>query len=272
MSLIDAPRDVVFVHGVQWVRDAQLKGYSQPLQDLMQNQAPSVYFRYHEVLWSDVVEVDEQKILAGQGVIRDILTANYASAVFDLFSLIGQKAGFRLPSAQETFAMQLPKLIASKGGFVEKALSAILDIVFYFSPRYGPSVRARVRETIDAIKQSNGLPPVLFGHSLGSVILLDIIREDLSKNAPYVGGFVSAGSPIGLFQPNEDNAQFNSFDWVNCYDADDLVGFWNPLLRKGYVTVMDQRIDTHEFPFYSHIKYWTNSIVARELVDMSLTV
>jgi hypothetical protein len=30
MALIDAPRDVVFVHGVQWQRDFELKGYSRP--------------------------------------------------------------------------------------------------------------------------------------------------------------------------------------------------------------------------------------------------
>jgi hypothetical protein len=68
-----------------------------------------------------------------------------------------------------------------------------------------------------------------------------------------------------------DSADFAAFDWVNLYDTDDLVGFWNPLRRKGYSSVMDQRIDTHEFPFYSHVKYWTNSLVARELVDQTLT-
>jgi hypothetical protein len=269
MPLIDAPRDVVFVHGVQWVRDAALKGYSQPLQDLMQNQAPGVRFRFHEVLWSDVVEVDEQKMLAGEGLIKDILTGSYLDALFELLKLIGQKTEFTLKSKDEAFSTKLPNLIQGKGGFINKALSAILDLAFYFSAAYGPPVREKVRQTINSI--TPGLPPVLFGHSLGSVILLDIIREDAAKNALSVGGFVTAGSPIGLFQPGQDDPKFSSFDWVNCYDTDDLVGFWNPLRRKGYTSVMDQRIDTHEFPFYSHVKYWTNSFVARELVDMSLT-
>ena len=267
MALIDAPRDVVFVHGVQWQRDFELKGYSRPTQDLMQNQAPTIRFRFHEVLWSDVVEVDERKLLGGVGVIDDLLTGDLAGAVFDLFKLIGQRTDFKLKSRTEAFKTPLPKLIAAKGGFIGNALSAILDIVFYFSPTYGPRVRAKVRETLDPLR--GGLPPVLFGHSLGSVIILDIIREDL-PNA-QVGGFVSAGSPIGLFQADMDSTDFAVFDWVNFYDTDDLVGFWNPLRRKGYSSVMDQRIDTHEFPFYSHVKYWTNSLVARELVDQTLT-
>lgn len=269
MARIEAPRDVVFVHGVQWVRDFQLKGYSRPLQELMENQAPSVSFRFHEVLWSDVVERDEQKLLSGIGLMEDLLTGDYRSALFTLFSLIGQRTDFALASDEEAFRTPLPNLIAAKGGFIAKALSAILDIVFYFSPTYGPRIRAKVRETLTPLE--GGPPPILFGHSLGSVILLDIIREDLAADSRRAGGFISAGSPIGLFQPDRDASGFSSFDWVNFYDTDDLVGFWNPLRRKGYATVMDQRIDTHEFPFYSHVKYWTNSFLARELVDMSLT-
>jgi len=56
VALIDAPRAVVFVHGVQWQRDYELKGYSRPTQDFMQNQAPTVRFRFYEVLWSDVMQ------------------------------------------------------------------------------------------------------------------------------------------------------------------------------------------------------------------------
>jgi len=267
VALIDAPRDVVFVHGVQWQRDYELKGYSRPTHDLMQNQAPTVRFRFHEVLWSDVVEVDERRLLAGVGVIADLLTGNLRGAIFDLFALIGRRTNFTLQSPSEAFETPLPQLIAAKGGFIQNALSAILDLVFYFSDTYGPRVRAKVRETLDPLQ--GGLPPVLFGHSLGSVIILDIIREAIPN--VHAGGFVSAGSPIGLFQPSMDRPEFGALDWVNCYDTDDIVGFWNPLRRMGYATVMDQRIDTHELPFYSHVKYWTNSFVARELVDKSLT-
>ncbi len=148
MALIDAPRDVVFVHGVQWQRDYELKGYSRATQDLMQNQAPTIRFRFHEVLWSDVVEVDERKLLGGVGVIDDLLTGDLAGSAFDLFKLIGQRTDFKLKSRAEAFKTPLPKLIAVKGGFIGNALSAILDIVFYFSPTYGPRVRAKVRETL----------------------------------------------------------------------------------------------------------------------------
>lgn len=270
MALVDAPRDAIFVHGVQWERDFQLKGYSRPTQDLMRNQAPSVNFRFHEVLWSDVVEEDEQRLIQGAGVIADVLTGDYADAVFRVFKLIGQRTDFDLQSPDAAFKTPLPALIAGKGGFIEKALSAVLDIVFYFSDAYGPAVRGKVREAMDtALRGGDRLPPILFGHSLGSVIVLDLIREGLPD--VRAGGFVSAGSPIGLFQPNQDRPEFAGLDWINFYDTDDLVGFWNPLRRCGYAHVADQRIDTHEFPFYSHVKYWTNAALARELVDKCLT-
>ncbi len=272
MPVIDAPRSVVFVHGVQWVRDTELKGYSRPLQDLIQNQAPSVRFRFHEVLWSDVVEEDEQKLLAGIGLLEDLLGGKPQQAVFDIFALIGQRTDFSLTSPAETFGTSLPKLIEQKkdSSFITKALSAVLDLAFYFSDHYGLLVRQKVRETLDLLTDEP--PPILFGHSLGSVILLDILREDIRDKRLHTGGFVSAGSPIGLFQPKRDIPASAGLEWVNFYDADDLVGFWNPLRRQGYKTVMDQRVDTHEFPFYSHVKYWTNAFVAGELADMSLTI
>lgn len=270
IGLIDAPRDVVFVHGVQWERDYQLKGYSRPTQDLMRNQAPTINFRFHEVLWSDVVERDEALIIGGAGVIADILSGNYVGAVFDLFKLIGQRTDFQLASQDEAFRTPLPALIGGKGGFMAKALSAVLDIAFYFSDHYGPLIRAKVRETLGPLR--GGPAPILLGHSLGSVILLDILREDLDRGELHCGGFVSAGSPIGLFYPDRDRPDFAPLDWVNFYDTDDLVTFWNPLRKRGYATVTDQRIDTHELPFYSHVKYWTNSVMARELVDKCLTV
>lgn len=269
-GLIDAPRDVIFVHGVQWERDYQLRGYSRPTQDLMRNQAPTVNFRFHEVLWSDVVERDEELLIGGAGVIADILSGNYVGAVFDLFKLIGQRTDFQLTSQEEAFRTPLPALISGKGGFMEKALSAVLDIAFYYSDSYGPRIRAKVRETLDPLR---GEPaPILFGHSLGSVILLDILREDIERGDLHCGGFVSAGSPIGLFDPDRDRPEFSRLDWVNFYDTDDLVTFWNPLRKRGYLSVSDQRIDTHELPFYSHVKYWTNSVLARELVDKCLTI
>lgn len=263
----DLPRDIIFVHGVQWEWDYQLKGYSRPLQNLMRQQAPSFEFTFYEVLWSDVVEQDEQALIAGAGAIADVLKGNYAGAVFDLFKIIGQRSGFSFASQDEAFNTPLNSLISSKGGFMEKAASAILDIVFYFSDTYGPRIRQKVR---DALAQARtNPPPIVFGHSLGSVILLDLIREDLPNLT--VGGFVSAGSPIGLFEPNQDDPALAQLRWVNYYDLDDLVTFWNPLEQKGYATVKDRRIDTHELPFYSHVKYWTNSELARELADKGLT-
>ena len=274
---MQAPRDLIFVHGVQWDHNKDIEGYSEPLQKEMMKQAPSFDFAFHEVLWSDVVEGVEDDIWSGASLIVDVLDQNYAGAVFDLFQLIGQRSetlqkdqGFQLKNPAEAFSIPLPDLIAGKGGFMKKAASAVLDVVLYFST-HGQAIRDKVRETLDQARQDP--PPIVFGHSLGSVILLDIIRENIARSGDIgVGGFISAGSPIGLFQANRDDAAFARLKWINYYDLDDLVTFWNPLHDKGYQSVRDRRIDTHELLFYSHTKYWDSSELSSELADRCLTI
>ncbi len=269
MAGIDAIRDIVFVHGIQWKNNKLLVGYSLKTQKLIKKQAPSVNFRFHEVLWSDIVEEDQRKILNGAGLISDIATGNILSNLLTYIQLIGKKTDFNIESSSEAFETKIPDLLKSKKSkHLKNALSAVMDLAFYFSDKYGTLVREKVIETIN--NASTETAPVLFGHSLGSVILADIIRKE--SDSIKVGGFVTAGSPLGLFQPDMDHDIFSRFDWINFYDTDDIVCFWNPLKKKGYKNVIDQKIDVHELPVYSHIKYWTNSVIARELADMALTL
>jgi hypothetical protein len=259
------PQDIVFVHGVQWQKDLQLKGYSRPLQDLIQSQAPTTEFKFYEALWSDVVEGKERALIAGGKSLADLVDGHILQALLDFLKVVGQFVDLDVLKNDQRMAGDKLENMLDDPGWLGKAVSVVLDIVFYLTI-YGDEIRSEVRKYINAAEN-----PVLMGHSLGTVILFDILSEDANRGELSSKDLLTAASPIGLFRPNKDIATLNSLNWVNMYDPADLVGFWNPLKKWGYVNPWDVRIKTHEFPFYSHVKYWTSSTIADELVDMALT-
>lgn len=262
------PKEIVFVHGVQWVRDIELAGYSLPLQHLIQAQAPTTEFKFNEVLWSDIVEVKEQELIAGVNLLSDLAKGDLFPAVLAFLNVVGS-------FVKEDRLRNIDYLtntnvldISNDSKWLGKAMSVVLDVILYFATDYGKEIRTKVRNEIEKLNK----PPVLMGHSLGSVILFDILKEDADKNKFNYTDFLTAATPLGLFRPNGDITDTDKkINWVNMYDPGDLVGFWNPLVRKGYTCPFDTRIKTSEFPFYSHVKYWTSSTVADELVDMALS-
>ncbi|MFA6013273.1 MAG: hypothetical protein WC799_25005 [Desulfobacteraceae bacterium] len=259
------PQDIVFVHGVQWQRDMQLKGYSRPLQDLIRSQAPTTEFVFYEALWSDVIENKERILISSGETLVKLVKGEVLQALLDFLKVVGHFVGLDSLKNQDKIANSKLSEMMDDPGWLGRAISVTLDIVLYLSI-YGDDIRSKVREYIN--KSDN---PVLMGHSLGSVILFDILAEDARNNQLKCRDFLSAASPLGLFKPNEDIATLSTVNWVNLYDPADLVGFWNPLKKWGYTNPLDSRIKTHELPFYSHVKYWTCSSIADELVDMALT-
>src|SRR5262249_17007736 len=156
------------VHGVQWARDDEIEGYSRPLQDLIVQQGPTWPWeeRFVEVLWSDVVEQKEEDLIAGTEALADVLTGNYAGAIFDVLKVLGPRFGCKFESQDEGLPTPARERIGSKSGF-DKAASAILDLVFYFCDKdCRKQIQSRVRDKLKAAKG----PPIAFGHSLGSVI------------------------------------------------------------------------------------------------------
>lgn len=259
------PQDIVFVHGVQWQRDIQLKGYSKPLQDLIMSQAPLTNFVFHEALWSDVVEGKERILIEGGKTLADIANGNLLTSILDFIKVVGNFVDLDKLKNNSKIASTILEKMVDDPGWIGKTISVVLDIILYFS-FYGREIREKVREYID--KADN---PVLMGHSLGSVILFDILVEDANNGRLNCRDFLSAASPLGLFRPNGDIGALSKMNWVNMYDPADLVGFWNPLRKWGYSNPWETRIKTHELPFYSHVKYWTSSTISDELVDMSMS-
>lgn len=279
--MIDAPRTIVFVHGVQWEPDSELAGYSLPLARAVERQAPSTRFRFKEVLWSDVVEARERQLLQ-IGKLIDVIGG--ADALGNLAHLllehIFKRQGLQLPfSRSDLLGSQISDLIKGSGmGFKEKAFSAILDVLIYESHvgTYRAEIQQKVQDAIDSVKDE--LAPVVYGHSLGSAIAYDVLADKADGHGLPAIALITAGSPLGVLARKIEKAPGlgqllrTSMFWKNYYDADDFLAFWNPLKAFGFRDcVEDRAIDVSTIPFYSHTRYWTSDEIARDLADWATT-
>lgn len=282
--MIDARRTIVFVHGVQWEPNRVLAGYSRPLQQAIERQAPSTRFRFKEVLWSDVVEQKEQEIFEG-GRLMDLLMGGLpglGDIVQKLLVHIFNREGIQFTTDKDaSLSSKVSNLISGSGqSFKEKAFSAIMDVILYESGvgTYQQDIRDILNETLDKVGKSDDLAPIVYAHSLGSVISYDVLAKRAAMVTTPVLGLITAGSPLGILrrdvknQPEFAKALREQIFWKNYYDADDFLAFWNPLKLFGYRNLVeDFPIDVSQIPFYSHTRYWTNDDIAMDLADLAAT-
>lgn len=280
--MIDALRTIIFVHGVQWEPDRDLSGYSIPLQRAIERQAPSTQFRFREVLWSDVVEQKEHEIY-NAGSLIDLLGGGLPSlgdVVQKLLEHIFKRQGIQYNNDKDTtLNNRVADLVKGSGqDFKEKAFSAIMDVILYESGigSYQQEIRNKLNEALNEV--GDQLAPIIYAHSLGSVISFDVLAARAETTKVPALGLITAGSPLGILR--RDLAKFSKFAgalkgpifWKNYYDADDFLAFWNPLKVFGYRDVVqDFAIDVSTIPFYSHTRYWSSDEIAKDLADLAAT-
>lgn len=264
-------RRIVFVHGVEWEADVKLKGFSRPLQEtILRDKSPGIRLECVEALWSDVVEPTERALIASGEIAFRLIAQDYVGAARTFVDVLGTTlnlgTGFGDKLLEKALDQVLPKQSIPLEGMLTNLLSAVLDVVLYLIPTYGQRIRAKVRADLEeAGGQRN--PPIVYAHSLGAMIILDILREDIARGeALTVGPLVTAGTPIGLFQPNRDSERLADVGWVDFWDASDFLTVWCPLTRFGYKQVACRRIETSTLPLISHVGYWNDGSVARELI------
>ncbi len=271
-------RHVVFVHGVQWAGNAEVAGFSKPLQEAMSGPLDDygIEVNFREALWADVVEPDQRRLIHVAEVTGYLATGNFLGAVRLLAEEVlkqnVQLEGVDRPLLDHGLGQLATRLFPSAplpgSEVLSNAASWLLDIVFYCTDHYGRLIREEVRKALQESGAGTEHPPVVFAHSLGGVIMLDILREDLDEGRSLsVRKLVTAGTPIGLLRSGKDDERLAKVRWVNFYDTGDFVAFWNPLHLYGYQTVTDREpIQTGDYPLFTHMKYWGNGLIADELV------
>jgi hypothetical protein len=146
-------------------------------------------------------------------------------------------------------------------GVTGASLPGIGDILFY--QRRGQKILDRIDTEIKACT-----PPVLaLGHSLGGIMLVDLLSRSAS---PKVKLLVTAGSQSPLFyiidsletlQPGGTAKPF--VPWLNIYDPNDFLSFRAEAVFPGRPDVRDEMVNS-KVPFPdSHSAYWRQDDVFR---------
>jgi hypothetical protein len=140
-------------------------------------------------------------------------------------------------------------------GLMGSSLPAIGDILFY--QRRGDQVRQFVGEQLAGLER----PVVAVGHSLGGIILVDLLTQE---QAPVVDGLVTVGSQSPLFfaidaldrlRPGQQ-APLPFTPWLNIYSRNDLLSFLATGVFPGVDGITDVEVDVGvPFP-ESHSAYW----------------
>lgn len=154
-----------------------------------------------------------------------------------------------------------------------------------FEPRPGDvyQVRTEIRQrTLDAMAAATTRPHVVVGHSLGSVIAYDVLRN--VADAPSVDGLLTLGSPLGLDEVQDHlKPGWSRWDgypalkvrtgWTNVYDRLDPVCGFDPVLandfrRSGSAEVVDIWEPNRGRWRHSVGKYLGGSKLRATLVDL----
>jgi hypothetical protein len=140
-------------------------------------------------------------------------------------------------------------------GLMTASLPGIGDILYY--QRRGDLVREFVGEKLAGLER----PVVAVGHSLGGIILVDLLTQE---QAPVVDRLITVGSQSPLFfaidaldrlRPGQQTP-LPFTPWLNIYNRNDLLSFLATGVFPGVDGITDVEVDAGvPFP-ESHSAYW----------------
>lgn len=153
----------------------------------------------------------------------------------------------------------------------------LLDLPLYMGEPKGRLIRAKVREVVEAHPGC-----VLVGHSLGSLICYDLVREmsrEMGKE-DAVKALVTLGTPIGWVTRIRQAEGFEEpsgvgIPWHNLYHPSDPVCLHGGLDDQVFKGVINRKIGVStgrnklREGFAAHVSYWKDTDVACTIVELS---
>lgn len=150
-----------------------------------------------------------------------------------------------------------------------KVLDLLGDVPLYLGP-HGNAIRSLVKGVIGAFPDC-----IVVGHSLGSVIAADILREaqitDNFSSLP-VSGLITLGSPLnllGLRSPMAPAQPF-PFRWYNLWYPTDPVTLGKALSPTLFPGVTNRKLSAGESFVVAHTSYWSSVVVANVVYQLSV--
>jgi len=251
---------VAIVHGMG--RDK--RGFSHHLQrgiakayqqQGMQHQWNDIYFQ--EVFWADLL-TDTQVTLYQR------LTNNHS---------------LRYKRLRRFFIEYLGDVLAYEGG-----------------EQYRQAIHQRMQESLASFlplyEAHRDCPLIVIGHSLGSIIALDFLKQHGAPFLSHLCGIVTLGSPLALWSlQDKDYGQPLTFPgeslssthqslarWINIYDKDDVIAYPLKPINAHFNQSVSEDIQINVGgPFtswnpFSHQGYWQNREVHRVIATLLLAL
>lgn len=142
----------------------------------------------------------------------------------------------------------------------------VSDVPLYIGAN-GGEIRRVVKEVI--LKHPNC---VLVGHSLGSVISADILREEQQTDnfdKMPVSAFITIGSPLNLLKMRNPMDRPFPFVWHNFYYPKDPIAVNGDLSKSEFPRVRNHTLSAGETFAVSHTSYWSSTVLAFAVYSMS---
>lgn len=168
----------------------------------------------------------------------------------------------RIPGARKIL-----QILAERTHVDQEIIEAFLtDVAVYFK-----FARKEVLALVRAALPPGNEPLVIIGHSLGSVVVHDLLRDtDGLRDRTTL--LVTAGSPLGLqacyrnlLATKHEHPGVQS--WLTAYDQDDFVALGHPLQRLYGDPLTDVRVDNPANQAHSIEQYLGHSAVASRIAD-----
>lgn len=144
----------------------------------------------------------------------------------------------------------------------------LADVAFYL--RHGETFRDYVEEEMRGLEP----PVVAVGHSLGGVILVDLLSQGDRRDVELL---VTAGTQAPLLYAlhalqhlsPDDSATVPFAPWLNFYNPNDFLSFCAQPIFAHVPGIMDERIEPKGIPFpAAHSSYWLENRVFERISEV----
>ena len=267
---------VVVVHGICDKRTSQQKGFSK---ELRANVFPDIgedspYWR--EAIWEKVTEEADDKM---QDIVLMLVSAYNKTEYWMEAELKKKRTAFgRFGVRVRWFFGSVARWLSVNK--LTQTLDLLLDMPLYMGNPRGDRVREVVFKEIAKAKEETPAGVILVGHSLGSVIAYDVVRENLKSTTPLpIKALVTFGSPldwITKLRVAEGDLVGKKFPigdvcWYNYFDPKDPVCMMRDLSEE-----MFQKFEENSatpsglYGVAAHTAYWKDSKIANTVRKLAL--
>ena len=284
-----AKYSVVVVHGIGGGTGSAREHFSDNLNNLVAKECEGVDSKWFEATWEGVNDSLDEVIT---GTINELLNvyieeadqkakeekekqgqdkiAENARWYRKLWHWIKSCVGEAMSDAPAVGLRKVKKLLPS-------VIDALIDLPLYLDEEKGATIRRVVKEKIEvAIDNAAGAGVVLVGHSLGSVVAFDVVKEYIrAGESKKIKALVTMGSPLewiaNIRRALGIETSFDgiaNIEWFNFYDDQDPVPLRRKLDEGMFVGVNNRKCSSGKILIDAHCAYWKEKCCAEKIAAL----